>query len=412
MEKCKYNGKAIYAFNVVGSNETINYNVEREWRKAGERDELLCDECDSPVIFRCGKIYKPHFAHKSEFQGGNHCAYSNETEEHIAGKKILLNYMQNIYPDVFAEIRYKLPERRKADLYFKFKDGQELIIEFQRQRLSVSYWDEKREFYKRLGLNNIWFLSGKREQFDELIREYQLSFWNRMVLNDSDNMILFLDIDTEEVTIIKKITVVNEESNEIIYDRLFSKTYQLNEIKILPDGSIECDFNEGFNLEKTKFAQAYLEQEKREQEQKERIKKAMEEQEKRRLEERAKRLKEEKEQMELLAKQKIEEREHEDKTDAFSEIGYNGKSFNPNTYKSYPKKSYTDYNKNDDYYKDKVNKAIWGYKYGVDNVVGILRRSGSTEYNTIKKLFHEQIDRGNLKAKAVFEEVMKKAGLD
>lgn len=104
MEKCKYKGRAIYAFNIVGNNETINYAIEREWRKAGENNELLCDECGAPVIFRYGKIYKPHFAHKSEFQGVNCCSYSTETEEHIEGKKILLNYMQKLYPDIFGEI--------------------------------------------------------------------------------------------------------------------------------------------------------------------------------------------------------------------------------------------------------------------------------------------------------------------
>lgn len=43
MQKCIFNGKGIYAFNVVGKNDTINYAVEKEWKKAGEKNELLCD---------------------------------------------------------------------------------------------------------------------------------------------------------------------------------------------------------------------------------------------------------------------------------------------------------------------------------------------------------------------------------
>ena len=66
-----------------------------------------------------GKVYKPHFAHKSDFQGSNPCTYSDETEEH-------------------------------------------------------------------------------KEELNELIIEYQLNFWNRMVLNDADNRILFLDVDNED----------------------------------------------------------------------------------------------------------------------------------------------------------------------------------------------------------------------
>ena len=116
MQKCTYKEKNIYAFNVIGKNETINYTLEKEWKKASEANQLICDECGAPVIFRCGKVNIPHFAHKSEFQGGNPCSYSNETEEHIEGKKLLLRYMKSLYKDIYAEMRYKLPERKRADI--------------------------------------------------------------------------------------------------------------------------------------------------------------------------------------------------------------------------------------------------------------------------------------------------------
>jgi len=48
----------------------------------------------------------PHFAHKSDSQGNRICKYSTETEEHIAGKKLLLNYMLSLYPDAKGEMRY------------------------------------------------------------------------------------------------------------------------------------------------------------------------------------------------------------------------------------------------------------------------------------------------------------------
>jgi hypothetical protein len=409
MQKCKYNGTPIYAFSVKGKNETVNYSIEKEWKKAGEMNQLTCDECDAPVIFRCGKINIPHFAHKSDFQGGNLCGYSNETEEHIEGKKLLLNYMKSLYPDIYAEMRYKLPERKRADLYFKFIDGKELIIEFQRQRLSVSYWDNKREFYYKLSLNNIWFLSGKREELEDLIREYQLTFWNRMVLNDSNNTILYLDVEQKQITIIKKVTVIDNDTNELIYDKLFNRTYLLVDIKILPDGGIECDFNESFNVERDKFVQEYLEQKRRKAEERERLRRELEEQEKKRKEEREKR---EQQRLEQLAKKQEENKEKDDNLDVWSEIGYSKKSYVQNTYKSAPKKNYSDYSRNDEYYKDKVNKAILGWKYGTENVVRILTNGGSTEYNIIKNLFEEQISKGNSRAKKVYDEVIKLAGLD
>lgn len=392
--------------------------------------------CEAPVIFRCGKINKPHFAHKSDFQGGNPCTYCNETEEHIEGKKLLLNYMKELYPDANGEMRHKLPERKSADLYFKFADDQELVIEFQRQRLSVSYWDDKREFYEKLGLNNIWFLSGKKEELNELIREYQLNFWNRMVLNDLNNRILFLDVDKEEVTIISKIIVRDDETHEVIYDNLYNKTYSLFNIKILPTGKIECDFDEGYKKNKNEFVQAYLEQKKKENEEKEKLRKALIEKKKREIEEQEQqrkeleeieRLKKISEAQEKKRKETEEwqrkELESSNQTSMFSNenetkqitndvTGFTMHANNENNYKSTQKKSYANYYGDNKYLKDKVNKAIWGYKYGKDNLVKTLINCGSSEYYMIKALFDEEINKGNQRAKNVFEEVMKLAGLD
>lgn len=406
MQKCKYNGKHIYAFNVKGKNDTINYILEKEWKKASENNQLICVECEAPVIFRCGKINIPHFAHKSEFQGGNPCSYSNETEEHIEGKKLLLRYMKLLYPDAYAEMRYKLPERKRADLYFKFNNGEELVIEFQRQRLSVSYWDDKREFYKRLGLNDIWFLSGKRDELEDLVREYQLTFWNRMVLNDSNNIILYLDVEQEEITIIKKMVIVDSNTNELIHDNLFNKTYSLNDVRILPSGRIDCNFNDYFNIEKDRYVQEYLEEKRRQAEEREILKRKLEEDIKKRKEELEKKEKSKLEQLSL-------NKEKDKILDGWNEIGYSKKSYVKNDDKASPtpKKEYYNYRRDENYYKDKVNKAIAGWRYGKENLVKILINCGSTEYHIIKKSFEEEISKGNTRAKNVYDEVMRLSGL-
>lgn len=175
MQKCRYKGNAIYAFNIKGKNDTINFQLEKEWKKAGENNQLSCEECGAPVIFRCGKIYIPHFAHKSDFQGNRICKYSTETEEHIAGKKLLLNYMLSLYSDAKGEMRYVLPGGKIADLYFRFNNGQQLVIEFQRLSMNTNYWDQKRDFHKKLGINSLWFISERTENIDYLDREINLS---------------------------------------------------------------------------------------------------------------------------------------------------------------------------------------------------------------------------------------------
>lgn len=83
--------------------------------------------------------------------------------------------MLSLYSDAKGEMRYVLPGGKIADLYFRFNNGQQLVIEFQRLSMNTNYWDQKRDFHKKLGINSLWFISERTENIDYLDREINLS---------------------------------------------------------------------------------------------------------------------------------------------------------------------------------------------------------------------------------------------
>lgn len=396
MQKCRLDGEAVYAFKVIGENEIVDIEYEKKLRRASEKGKLKCEDCGADIVFRFGKVKIPHFAHKNDLLGGG-CSYSKESEEHIQGTKLLLDLMLKAYPDVYGEMRYRFSNGKWADLYFKFNDGQELVIEFQRELNSVVYWEEKRSFYKSINMSDLWIAKGSREEFENILREHEFIFQHRLFLNDNNNKLLALDVERKELLIASKMIVKDEETNETIMDRIFFKVYDVNGIRILPDGTVDCEYDREFKDVRDEFVQAYLDEKKAEKEYQERLKKELEEREKKR--------REEQEQLKQLLKETK-------RTDDWSEVGYSRKPHIQGSSKSAHKNNYYNYTRDNDYYKDKVNKAIRGYKYGMENLVSILNRGGSSEYNTIKNIFEEEINKGNFEAKKVFDEVMKLSGLD
>ena len=264
--------KIVYAFTVIE-----NFNEERKLRKAGELNQLICPCCRRPVHLRYGRILRPHFSHKSD--DANHsCSYNEESMTHILGKEILYRYFRSKYPDVGIRFDYRLPSGRKANLYCSFPDGKELAVEFQRTNMSVVEWEERSESYRNSGLKALWILNFTDREYKALHSDQFLSFFKQMVLHDTDNRLLLLNVDKKILTVSKNITYhVMDKSYDLGF---LSRDYPLDEILIRPDGSIDCDLEEEYekryrNLkesvdnmlrEETKKAKREREQRKEEQE--------------------------------------------------------------------------------------------------------------------------------------------------
>lgn len=109
MQTCIYEGRPVYSFDILGINNIIELDIEKTFRSASKQGLLKCSDCGNPVIFRFNDLEKriPHFAHLNK---GNteSCGCGKETEEHIEGKRILLNRMRELYPNIYHQMRYKV----------------------------------------------------------------------------------------------------------------------------------------------------------------------------------------------------------------------------------------------------------------------------------------------------------------
>lgn len=254
MQMCFYEGKAVYAFEILGKNNIIDFDIEKKIRSASNKSLLKCSECGNRVIFRFKNLDKkrPHFAHFYTDNTQN-CSYGKETEEHIEGKKIILERMRALYPGIYHQIRYKIKSiNRYADLYFRL-DNQELVIEFQRTDLDLDSFEDKIKSYDSININNLWILSGNEEHFKNIGREYNLTFFQRMNINESNKPILFLNVESRKITMLSKITVQGETRKQILMDKLISKTYSVDDLVIKMDGTIDSDFEEFYEAERLAF---------------------------------------------------------------------------------------------------------------------------------------------------------------
>lgn len=251
---CLLNGKPIYSFDILGDNGTIKHQVEREYRSSSNQGLLKCPECSGAVIFKFRNLDKmvPHFSHLNS--GDNEgCSYGRETEEHIEGKKILLDRMRVLYPNIYHQMRYKVKEvNRFADLFFKL-DDQQLIMEFQRTELDFRRFEDKIKDYNSLGINSLWFLSGSREDFSKIHREYNLPFFQRVNLYTITKPLLFLNTNEKTITMMAKLVYRNPRTDEVTMDKMFYKTYPIDEVIIRLDGTIESDFSDSFEVEQQSF---------------------------------------------------------------------------------------------------------------------------------------------------------------
>jgi len=74
---------------------TRNSGIKVNPDDAIRTEEYICPECKDPVNFKCGPIIRPYFSHKANTQCAN---YTNESHEHLVGKYVLKQLLENGVP--------------------------------------------------------------------------------------------------------------------------------------------------------------------------------------------------------------------------------------------------------------------------------------------------------------------------
>lgn len=236
-----YKDKIICSFNV--KNKYRNYEIEiyEEYKKAGQTGLLKCEECGTPVYLKAGNIKVPHFAHKDSNRSCFFESHKNESEEQVKGKFILYKWLAEQYGNVYIDKKY---DNRRANVSIEAEKGI-VVLQYIRNERSLNEWNEKREDYLKLGIKDLYFFSFKEfnkenkiseEQFRKIVQKYS-----------NDNMIKMLNTDKNELLLMRYIDF-NDKDNKLFYSRLFSKSYNIYNVKLTLDGIIESDFEDEYKI--------------------------------------------------------------------------------------------------------------------------------------------------------------------
>lgn len=125
----------------------------------GQRQEAqpsfsgACPACDKPVRAKCGNVRRWHWAHRDDERCDYEHWWANETEWHLAWKKI--------FPEDWHEHigRAASGEKHIADV----KTNQGWVLEFQHSKIDLDERKARETFYRKL----IWIVDGARRKSDK-----------------------------------------------------------------------------------------------------------------------------------------------------------------------------------------------------------------------------------------------------
>lgn len=233
-------GKVICSFDVknkYGNHITKKYE---EYKRASEKGQLTCEECGTEVIFKAGDIKIPHFAHKSH---NSNCYFRDikESEEHRKGKSIIYYWLKSLdIGRVFVDNRYG---NRSANVSLE-SYNKVFAFEFMRNETNVTKWDNKKNDYEKMNIDDYYFFSAKdyRKKYDETKEQFR-----KIVQRYSpDGIVKMLDTESQKIIVLKYMDVYDS-NNEMISSKISSKEYDMLNVQIGLNGLEYKGFEELYN---------------------------------------------------------------------------------------------------------------------------------------------------------------------
>lgn len=239
METCLFKGKKICSLDILDIYGHRNTTLEKEWRLGSQNGDLKCEDCGSNVIFKCGQIKIPHFAHKSESSKSS-CFYISypETEERRKAKFLIYNYLKECYEPKKIQVNREYISGVRSDFFIE-TDNQKIAIELQRLDIKTELWDFKNKAYKINKITPVWILFGKNK---DKYNYKDFPYFERLSLCDTEeNVLRIIDTESSILTLIKDLKFIEPKTNTLLYRDVFAYKYDLINDKV-PKGKIYSDF--------------------------------------------------------------------------------------------------------------------------------------------------------------------------
>ena len=242
MEYCinKNTNEKIFAFDVENEYGIKDLGIERKLRLGGEREELICPECKTPVILRAGEIKIPHFAHKIKTK---ECFYSTYTynENRQKALKILYDLLKKFENIEILEISKKFSENGVIDILIEDKNrisgNKKCAILLKNTMENYEKW---KKFHNELLYNDItpiYFNYGTYEEIKKYDKSIDKYFFRRNLAQLSGNRgVRLIDTTNRELYTICTLTTIDDKNIIINLEK------RLNKIQY--EGFLEFFFNE------------------------------------------------------------------------------------------------------------------------------------------------------------------------
>lgn len=205
-----------------------NYYEETrlKMRKASQNNEFVCPDCGEYLVLCAGNKVEPYFRHH---ENANCPVRTNgQGSRHLLARRLLFQAAKRSFPN--AEITCSRQGGKYISDIF-IKDGNmKMVLEYAGQDVKLELWEKKHAYYKEEGIMDLWFLNGKKCADDVLATFEYLIYSNQ-------GIILLLDMEDQEIRLKQRCTIPFNQS-----ERVFTKSFKLEEITIDPSGKINCPF--------------------------------------------------------------------------------------------------------------------------------------------------------------------------
>lgn len=140
-----------------------------------KREAFFCPSCKEEVLLKIGSIKNPHFAHRSK------CVYTteNETEEHLMGKKVLYDWLQNQMEQVELE-KFFHEISSRPDIYAEWKK-RKMAIEFQCSHISKDEILKRTKKFYQIEIVPIWMVHSKHIKLNKQFHLHLNDFLSSMI---------------------------------------------------------------------------------------------------------------------------------------------------------------------------------------------------------------------------------------
>lgn len=244
MEQAQLKGRVVTAFDVYEENRLFKHEVLDLYRRASGNKMLSCLYCGELIIFKAGKINKPHFAHyHGTYREENHPP-AHESPSHQLGKKVLYDYLvEKGYKD-YVTIDHYLANKRFGNVVVE-KDAQQFVLEFVVNTGQYSKWLQKCDAYKKEDVKAHWII----DQQVALALPYGRDMYNSVLYQmgelDSNGRIFVIDLEHKLITIQKYYEYYQGE--RLYYRTKFSRSYPLNDLEFsIAEGFITPIFDQEY----------------------------------------------------------------------------------------------------------------------------------------------------------------------